>query len=49
LDKLFQENVSIEAALRETIQGKGVDPRSGANLKYYYEPGEKKTLTELLN
>lgn len=49
LDKMFQNSLPVESALMATIQEKGTDPKSGAELKYYTESGANKTLTELLN
>jgi hypothetical protein len=48
LERLFSNQVLIEAAVRDTMQEKSDDPNWGAKLKYYPDPSGTKTLTELL-
>ena len=48
LERLFSNQVLLEAAVRDTMQEKRTDPNWGAKLRYYPNPSGEKTLTELL-
>jgi hypothetical protein len=48
LERLFFHEVSIEAAVRDTMQVQTDDPQFEAKLRYYPDPSGTKTLTELL-
>ena len=48
LEKLFSHEVSVQAAVTDTMQEKTTDPNWGAKLKYYPDPSGTKTLTDLL-
>jgi hypothetical protein len=48
LTKFFSPEVSIEAAVNATMQEKGPDAESGAELKYYPETGGTTTLAGLM-
>jgi hypothetical protein len=47
LERLFSNQVLLEAAVRDTMQEKRTDPNWGAKLRYYPNPSGEKTLTEL--
>jgi hypothetical protein len=48
LERLVSNNVSLETAVRDTMQEKSADPNWGAVLKYYPGPSGYKTLAELI-
>jgi hypothetical protein len=48
LERLISNNISLEAAVRDTMQEKSADPNWGAVLKYYPDTTGSKTLTELI-
>lgn len=48
LERLFSNKLSLETAVRETMQQKSVDPNWGAKLKYYPDHIGKNTISELI-
>ena len=47
LENLLSNKVSLNAAVKATMQEKGADPNWGAKLKYYPPRSENQTIDEL--